>query len=121
MCSCEIDGGCYLVRGSSGWRTAAKLHRCSECQRRVIKPGDLHWYIGGLWTGEETFWEEYRVCARCEAKRRAHSKAEAFLGNDGCSAPLGFLRQTMTECEAEDMRYRSAFKAAMREIRRVAA
>lgn len=44
-------------------RTARKTHRCCECRRDRIRPGDRYVEHRGLLDGE---WTTYRVCARCE-------------------------------------------------------
>lgn len=47
---------------------ARKPHRCCECQRERILPGDRYLHISGLWDGE---WQNYAMCGRCERARDA--------------------------------------------------
>jgi hypothetical protein len=111
MCDCDIGESPEFY--SSEWRHGTREHRCCEC-RRVIPAGELHRYIVGKWEGDVSW---FRMCARCDALHRAHSSAEAVLGEPGCRAPLGTLFSQIRECVLGDGRYARSLQAALRKLR----
>jgi hypothetical protein len=53
---------------------ARKEHRCGEC-REVIRPGDLHEYVVGLWDGH---FDSHRTCLSC-VEIRDHFQCNGWL------------------------------------------
>jgi hypothetical protein len=59
------------------WRKARKVHRCCECHRDSIKPGDLYLIEAGIWDGE---WETFKTCRVCYGVRSDFFKGGFVYG-----------------------------------------
>lgn len=67
-------------------------HRCCECRRERIQPGDHYHRHEGLWAGE---WRTYCVCLRCERVRDA---LERGMRSDwGECLAFGEMREELRE------------------------
>lgn len=105
MCSCE-DGDPVDVSVHER-RKARKEHKCGECSR-PIPVGTVHDYWRWLFEGS---WESFRICPRCEVRRKAFSIAE------GCRPMLGSLNETLRECAGEDPNFICDYLDARRKLR----
>ena len=57
-CSCDVLSPDVFLEQ---WRTARKVHECSECGS-PIDPGEKYLSITGLWDGT---WNHYKHCELC--------------------------------------------------------
>lgn len=79
---------------------ARKAHRCCECRRERIRPGDRYLRASGLWDSK---WNTYIVCARCD-RVRAALKRDGY----GCTPFEGVaeaLRERMFDRHRWSKRY----------------
>lgn len=109
MCSCEDAETCEAWYET--WPVARKEHPCEECFDPIRK-GEKHRRVTGIFEGMPF---SSRTCMHCIQLSRAFTKAE------GCHAPLGMLIESIRECGVEDRRFWSAFRAALKTVRREAA
>ena len=77
MCYCDLEEPAVYTRVE---RTARVVHRCCECGRFRIAPGDKYVVHSGLWDGH---WDRHKRCLRCERV------AIALDVEDGCVAFRG--------------------------------
>lgn len=63
---CMWDDGESWELARHQWRTAAKDHRCGECNRTISK-GERYEYVTGLYDGH---WDTERTCEQCHQVTR---------------------------------------------------
>lgn len=108
MCTCDdyeapkvIEQVFRKARGQA----ARQGYGCSEC-RKLIKHGDWHMEMTGLWDG---VWNHYRFCLRCWAR------CEAWLVVEGCHPGIGEFAEIVSGCLRDEPEQRPKYIKALRE------